>query len=96
VIIHSRFVAFNTRTDSVSLTEEHVRAHLSSIASPDDDENLYAREVRITYQVEENGIRVHGELDREPDAPYLRDDFDPEQDVTDNPLSVPSIAEEGQ
>jgi hypothetical protein len=90
---HSRFVPSGTPSDALGLTELHVRAHLSSVASPDDDEHAYAGEVRINYQVEENGIRVQGEIDREPDAPYLRDDFDPERDVADNPLSVPSILE---
>ena len=69
----------------------HVRAHLSSIATPDDDPDMFAADVDIVVVAEGNGIRITGSLDREPIAPYLRDDFDPEDDVAANPLSVPSI-----
>lgn len=96
MLTHSRFVPFGTPADNILATEDHVRAHLSAVASPDDDEQRYADEVEITHvTLGTRGIRISGTLDRDADAPYLRDDWDPEQDVADNPLSVPSI-EEGQ
>lgn len=70
----------------------HVRAHLSSVASPVDDPDTYAGEVDITTVVAGEGVRVTGTLDREPVADYLRDDFDPDTDIAANPLSVPTIA----
>ena len=72
----------------------HVRAHLSSVATADDDPDRYAAEVYIVVAVDGDGVRVTGSLDREPGAAYMLPEFDPEQDVADNPLSVPSI--EGQ
>lgn len=72
-------------------TAAHVRAHLSSIASPDDDPDQFAEEVDIVAVAHDDGVKITGTLDREPVADYLRDDFDPEQDVANNPLTVPSI-----
>ena len=69
----------------------HVRAHLSAVATEDDDPDRYAGEVDIAVAVEGDGVRVTGSLDRDPVAAYLRPGFDPEQDVSANPLSVPSI-----
>lgn len=71
----------------------HVRAHLSSVASADDDPDEYAAEVDVTAAADGDGVLITGTLDRDPVADYLRPDFDPEQDVTANPLSVPSIEE---
>jgi hypothetical protein len=90
---YSKFVPFQTDPEALLATEQHVRAHLSSVAAPDDDEDRYASEVQIRLTSSESGVLVQGTLDREPDAPYLREGFDPEQDVADNPLSVPSILE---
>jgi hypothetical protein len=69
----------------------HVRAQLSSVASGVDDPDEYAAEVDITATVDGDGVLITGTLNREPVADYLRDDFDPEDDVAANPLSVPSI-----
>lgn len=93
MIAHSRFVPFGAEPEALLATEAHVRAHLSSVASPDDSEIEYADQVSIVLRTQNDGVLVYGVLDQEPDAPYLRDDFDPEQDVADNPLSVPSILE---
>jgi hypothetical protein len=80
--------------EAASETAVHVRAHLSSIATPDDDPDLLAGVVQIVAVAEDGGILITGTLDAEPVADYLRDDFDPEQDVAANPLSVPSIGDE--
>lgn len=71
----------------------HVRAHLSSVASGDDDPDLFADQVDVTAVGDGDGVRVTGTLERDPVADYLRSDFDPEQDVAANPLTVPSIEE---
>jgi hypothetical protein len=80
--------------DVLPEVERHVRMHLSSVADLFDDSTAYAAVVRITHVPQGDGVLVIGELDAEPDAPYLREGFDPEQDVRDNPLSVPSIEEQ--
>lgn len=72
----------------------HVRAHLSSIATPDDDPDLLAEDVNIVVVADQGGVKITGTLDAEPVAEYLRDDFDPEHDVAANPLSVPSIEDQ--
>lgn len=92
-IVYSRRVAADAPYGSVDDTARHVRAHLSSVTSPDDSTTAHAHEVHISYVHEKGGTTVTGRIDREPTAPYLRDDFNPEQDVADNPLSVPSILE---
>ena len=76
-------------------TIAHIRAHLSAVADPDDDPDTYAKDVRITVSPhvdrDPGMVTVLGELDAEPDAPYLRDGWTPEQDIEANPLSVSSI-----
>jgi hypothetical protein len=74
--------------------EEHVRAHLSSVADANDNPATYADQVRISRENEDDGVLVIGELDAELDARYLSPDFDPEQDVAANPLTVEPIEEQ--
>jgi hypothetical protein len=93
MLTHSRLVPFGAEPEVLDATEDHVRNHLSSVASAEDSETEYADEVSIVQRIQDDGVLVYGVLDREPVAPYLQDDFDPEQDVIDNPLSVPSILE---
>lgn len=69
----------------------HVRAHLSSVASANDDPDCFAEEVSVTVVAVGDGVKITGTLERAAVADYLRDDFDPEHDVAANPLSVPSI-----
>lgn len=73
--------------DRVPDVESHVRAHLSSVADAGDDPDAHAADVRITREDADNGVLVVGELDAEPDAPYLRPGFTPEADIAANPLS---------
>jgi len=95
--------------DAVPEVEKHVRAHLSAVAAPDDDEAAHFDEVRIRHEdppadVDEarirhddpdgEGVLVIGELDAEPVASYLRAGFTPEQDIAANPLTVESIEEQ--
>lgn len=83
MIQHSRFVPFQVDAEAMLATERSVRAHLSAVASPDDDEDRYVDDVEIRFETHENGILITGSLDREPDAPYLRDGFDPYAGVPD-------------
>ena len=74
-------------------TEAHVRAHLSAVASPDDDPDQYAEQVVISRVDQRDGVLITGVLAHDPVADYLHPAFDPEADVAANPLSVPSILE---
>ena len=57
--------------DTLDETVNHVRQHISAIASPDDNPDQYADEVEITLsQNEDNSTRVYGELDRDPAVDY--------------------------
>lgn len=58
-------------------TVDHVRGHLSSCCDPDDDTENLMDDVSIAYDAGETGCLVTGSIDAEPDAPYLRDDYDP-------------------
>ena len=94
--------------DMVPEVEAHVRAYLSAVADPNDDETTYADEVRIRHvdppedddgvaheiPTEGDGVLVVGELDAEANAPYLLPGFTPEQDIAANPLTVESIEEQ--
>lgn len=81
--------------EAASDTAAHVRAHLSSVASVSDDPNRFAEDVDVVVvAASADSVLITGTLDREPIADYLRDDYDPEQDVANNPLTVPSIEDE--
>jgi len=80
--------------DAVPDTIDHVRAHLSSVATPDDNPDTYTAAVNVTLTQEGDGILVTGTLDREPVADYLRSDFDPDREAAANPLTVPSIEDQ--
>lgn len=62
---------------AVQNAADHVRAHLSSVVSPDDDENAYSAEVVITFSYRDGNVYIAGAIDREPDASYLKHDYDP-------------------
>jgi hypothetical protein len=75
--------------DRVTDVEAHVRAHLSSIAAVDDSPTTYADAVRITRTDVDDGVLVTGELDAEPDAPYLHPGWTPEPDDPGSPTLGP-------
>ncbi len=63
---------------------EHVRAQLSAIAEEDDDPATNADDVQVfTRQHPDDPtlLRIVGLLDAEPNAPYLRPDYDPLAEV---------------
>jgi hypothetical protein len=72
------------RDDQEAIDAEtgHVRAHLSACCDPDDDETALAEHVTVTVVEHPDGhpylVSIVGEIDAEPDAPYLRDDYDPD------------------
>ena len=69
---------------------EHVRAHLSACATPDDDPDARAGDVYLTAHADgdPNMVGIVGEIDAEPIAPYLRDDFEPDDDGADLPVAL--------
>jgi hypothetical protein len=91
MITHSRLVPADAGADVVDATTRHIIDHLLSVADPDDDPTNYHGVVTIKRHDQTNGVLLVGSLDAEPQADYLRQDFDPERDVAANPLSVPSI-----
>jgi len=100
MVAYYQFVPEDADPGILELTIKHVREHLSSVADEDDDPTTHADDVVIRT---EPGIResdkvrgtfVRGYLDADPVAPYLRDDFDPEDDIRNNPLTVKSILED--
>jgi hypothetical protein len=60
---------------------------MSAVADPDDSPTTFADQVRISRKDIDDGVLVTGELDAEPDAPYLRPGYNPEDDVAANPLT---------
>lgn len=75
-----------SRDDQFAIDAEiaHVRAHLASVADSDDDPTTHAGDVvvRVTDHVDGDPalVSVIGELDAEPDAPYLKPGYDPALD----------------
>ena len=92
---YTRDLPDDVEQDVLEETIAHVRAHLCGAASADDDPETNADDVRVRTEHRDGRVGVIGELDAEPDAPYLKPDFDPEQDVRDNPLTVRSILDRG-
>lgn len=90
MLTYSRWTPDEAEPDTVA----HVRAHLSAVASPDDNPDMYAAEVEISREDKDGGLLVTGSLDRVAVADYLRSDWTPEQDIAANPLTVRSILEE--
>lgn len=88
------------RDDQVAIDAEtaHIRAHLSAVADADDDPDTNADDVTITVTDHVDGdpalVSIVGELDMEPDAPYLRPGYDPDAD--DDGLRFTRYSEEGQ
>ena len=77
-----RYVRDVPADDLAALDAEraHVIAHLSAVASADDDPETNADDVQVwteRHPDDPSLLRIVGELDAEPDAPYLKPDFDP-------------------
>ena len=66
--------------EALEAERAHVVAHLSAVADADDDPETNSDDVRIWTERHPDDpglLRIVGELDAAPDAPYLRPDFDP-------------------
>ena len=77
-----RYVRDVPADDQAALDAEraHVIAHLSAVASADDDPETNADNVRVwveRHPADPAQVRIVGELDAEPAAPYLQPGFDP-------------------
>lgn len=84
---YSRFVALDAIDTGLAETIEHVRAHLSEIATADDNPNTLADEVLLEFRyigkkkLADRGILVTGVLkDSQPVAAYFAPSFDPDED----------------
>lgn len=80
---YTRDLPEDATQDRVDETIAHVRAHLSSVAASDDDPETNADDVTVHTEHRDGRIWIVGELDAEPDAPYLTPDFDPWAGVPD-------------
>jgi hypothetical protein len=69
--------------DLIEINKAHVRAHLSSVADHDDDPTTNADDVEITVTDRGDDIHIVGKLDAEPNAPYLREGYDPEKEAAE-------------
>ena len=77
-----RYVSDVPRSDEAALEAEraHVIAHLSAVAAEDDDPDTNADDVQVWVSEHPDNpglLRIVGELDAEPNADYLRGDYDP-------------------
>jgi hypothetical protein len=78
---YSRSIPRSAPPAVMSEVEDHVRAHLSAVADEGDDPGTHAAAVRISHQDDgPDDVLVLGELDAEPNAPYLRPGYDPEEE----------------
>lgn len=78
---YTRDLPEDATQDQVDGTIKHVRDHLASIADSDDDPTTRSGDVEVRAERVDGKIRITGYLDAEPDAPYLKDDYDPYEDV---------------
>lgn len=66
--------------DAQSAEVGHIVAHLSAVASADDDPETSADDVVIRVANHPDNpdlVRIVGTLNAEADAPYLKDDYEP-------------------
>ena len=82
-MIYTRDLPEDADQSTVDEVIAHVRAHLSAVASADDDPETNADDVTVRTEHREGRIVIIGELDAEPDAPYLKPGYDPYEDVPD-------------
>lgn len=82
-VTYSRFVGSDGSPDALFETGAHVRAHLSMIATRDDNADTRAEDVQLTYRPQDGGTLIVGYLpDAAPTAPYLDAGYNPDTDHT--------------
>lgn len=77
---YQRDIPVSASREVIEATKQHVRDHLAAVASFDDDPSTYSDDVRLWVARHPDNpelLRVEGYLNAEPDAPYLRDTYDP-------------------
>lgn len=82
-MIYRRDILAGEPQAAIDAETEHVRDHLAAVADPNDDPGSYRDEVRVrvvSHAEHEGWLSIIGELDEEPDAPYLAPDYDPSKD----------------
>lgn len=84
---YARELPGNATQEQVDAAVEHVRDHLASIADGDDDPSTCADDVVVEIGLTDGKIWVKGWLDAEPDAPYLKPDYNPYAKVPQGLLS---------
>lgn len=76
-LTYSRFVPATVDADALCETERHIRAHLSAIATVDDNPDTHAEQVRVEFHPRTDGTLLTGYLAAAPVAPYLEPGHDP-------------------
>lgn len=81
-----RYVRDVAADDPAAIDAEraHVIAHLSAVTSPDDDPERNAGRVAdwlSSHPTDDSLIRIVGEIDADPVAPYLQPGYDPLAEV---------------
>lgn len=89
---YSRHLPEDATQGDVDAAVEHVRDHLAAIADTDDDPATRAEDVTVRTEHRDGRIVITGELDAEPDAPYLVDGYDPFEGV--DPLLLDQIRDD--
>lgn len=77
---------------AIDAEKVHVRAHLSACVDSDDDPDARGDDVKIEMLAHVDGnpnlVSIIGEIDGEPEAPYLRKDYTPDDDGSDLPSAL--------
>lgn len=77
-MIYSRDVPAGDQA-AFDATVAHVRDYLAAALDPNDDPSRRAWRVIISTSTLADGrIRITGEVDGEPDAPYMKDGYSPD------------------
>lgn len=74
---YTRDLPEDATQDQIDGTLRHVRDHLASIADSDDDPITRSEDVEVRVERVSGKVKVIGYLDAEPDAPYLKADYNP-------------------
>jgi hypothetical protein len=72
---YTRDLPEDATQDVIDGTLKHVRDHLASIADSDDDPTTRSEDVEIRVERSGGKTWIIGSLDAEPDAPYLKPDY---------------------
>lgn len=86
------------RGSDLTAVARHIVEHLAGAIDPDDDPGEHREEVHVGVYEHIDGdpdmVTVIGEIPGLPDAPYLREDYDPAADHADiafKPYSEPEL-----